>query len=78
MPRIARKPQNGLYKFPRSVTLVQYLALRHNSYPYLTIVVSCCRCLCAELPIWHFWNQIWKFRLFWHSEIPKSGRTPKC
>jgi len=51
--------------FPRSVTVVQYLTLWRNSYPYLTIVVSCSRWFRAGLPIWHFWNQILKFTLFW-------------
>jgi len=63
MPRIARKPQNGLYEFPCSVMEVQYLALWRNSYPYLTMV-SCCRWSCAGLQIWRFWSQILKIRLF--------------
>jgi len=65
MPITASKPQNGLYEFRRSVTVVQYLALWRNSY--LTIVVSCSRWSRAGLPIWHFWSQILKFRLFWRT-----------
>ena len=35
-----------------------------NSYPYLTVVVSCSRWSRAGLPIWHVWSQILKFKLF--------------
>jgi len=32
--------------------------------PTVTVVVSCSRWLRAGLPLWNFWNQILKFRLF--------------
>jgi len=48
--------------------VVQYLALWHNSYAYLTIVVPCSRWSHAGLLIWHLWSQILKSCIFWKSK----------
>jgi len=67
--RFAENFKRDCTNFPHSVAVfvVLYLALWRNSYPYLTIVVSCSCWLHAGLPIWHFWNQSFKFRLFWRT-----------
>ena len=76
-PRIARKPPNGLYEFLLSVTMVQYLALWRNCYPYLTIAVSCCLLVVCRVANLAFLKPNFEIQAFfdalgsfWKSKIP--------